>query len=122
VDAHGMPLRVIVTAGTVADCTQAQMLTESFDAEALIADKAYDTDAIIEVARDNNMEAVIPPKKNRKQTRPYDTHTYKMRHLVENAFLHLKGWRAIATRYAKKTSSFLAIVQIRCALIWAYIS
>lgn len=41
-----------------------------------------------------------------------------MRHLVENAFCKLKGWRGIATRYAKKTSSFLAIVQIRCLILW----
>ena len=36
---------------------------------------------------------------------------YKARHLVENAFLHLKQWRGIATRYAKNTSSFVAAVQ-----------
>ncbi len=45
----------------------------------------------------------------------------KHRHLVENAFLHLKRWRGIATRYAKHTTSFLAAVQIRCIAIWAEI-
>ena len=59
------------------------------------------------------MEAVIPPKKNRKLQRDYDRVVYKGRHLVENAFLHLKQWRGIATGYAKNASSFLAIVQIR---------
>ena len=44
----------------------------------------------------------IPPRKNRKEQRPYDKDRYKLRHLVENAFLHLKRWRGIATRYAKK--------------------
>ena len=34
-------------------------------------------------------------------------HLYKLRHLVENAFLHLKRWRGIATRYAKNLSSFV---------------
>ena len=49
-----------------------------------------------------------------KEQREYDEYLYKMRHLVENAFLYLKQWRGIATRYAKNTKSFLAAVQIRC--------
>lgn len=106
----------------MADCTQAAGLTEGFAAEALLADKAYDTDAIVADAQSRAMEPVIPPKKNRKEPRAYDDHLYRLRHLVENAFLRLKGWRSIATRYAKRASSFLAIVQIRCAFLWASIS
>ena len=64
------------------------------------------------------MNIVIPAKRNRKQQREYDRHLYRLRHLVENAFLHLKRWRGIATRYAKTTTSFLAAVQIRCIAIW----
>ena len=48
----------------------------------------------------------------------YDRYLYKIRHLVENAFLWLKRWRGIATRYAKNTSSFLSAVHIRCIAIW----
>ena len=116
-----MPVRVIITSGTTADCTQAQHLIEGIDAEALFGDRAYDTDAIIAYAVENNMEIVIPPKKNRKVQRVYDEYLYKLRHLVENAFLHLKGWRGISTRYAKNTSSFLAAVQCRCIFLWAKI-
>lgn len=122
VDAFGMPIRVLVTEGTVADCTQAANLTEGLSAEALLADKAYDTDAIVADAEGRGMKPVIPPKKNRKEPRSYDEHLYRLRHLVENAVLRLKGWRSIATRYAKRASSFLAIVQIRCAFLWAAIS
>jgi transposase len=61
---------------------------------------------------------VIPPRKNRKVLRAYDTYLYKLRHLVDNAFLHLKRWRGIATRYAKNATSFLVIVQIRCLALW----
>jgi len=68
------------------------------------------------------MTVVIPPKKNRNVQRFYDKNAYKLRHLVENAFLHLKRWRGIATRYAKKTSSFLASVHIRCIALWLNIS
>jgi transposase len=67
------------------------------------------------------MKIVILPKKNRKQQRDYDKHLYKIRHLVENAFLHLKRWRGIATRYAKNTHSFIATVQIRYMMLRAKI-
>jgi transposase len=122
VDAHGMPVRVIITQGTAADCTQALPLIEGIDAEHLLADRGYDSDAIVEQAEKQGMKAVIPPRKNRKILREYDKDLYKLRHLVENAFLHLKRWRGIATRYAKNTASFLAAVQIRCLALWANIS
>jgi transposase len=91
-------------------------------AENLIADKGYDSDAIVEQAKSQRMKAVIPPRKNRTVQRPYDEDLYKARHLVENAFLHLKRWRGIATRYAKNSASFLAAVHIRCIALWANIS
>ena len=86
-------------------------------AEHLIADKGYDSEAIVEQAERQGMRAVIPPRKNRKEQRDYDKHLYRQRHLVENAFLHLKQWRGIATRYAKRLSSFLAAAQIRCLVL-----
>ena len=103
-----MPIRVLVTAGTTADCTQAGKLIEGLTAENLLADKGYDSDAIVEQAKQQGMKSQIPPRKNRREQRGYDKELYKLRHLVENAFLHLKRWRGIATRYAKCTSSFLA--------------
>jgi len=97
-------------------------LIEGIDADHLIADKGYDTDAILEQAAAQGMSAVIPPKRNRKDQRPYDEALYKLRHLIENAFLMLKRWRGIATRDAKNTKSFLAAVQIRCLALWLNIS
>lgn len=122
VDAHGMPIRVIITEGTTADCTQAGHLIHGLTAEHLLADKGYDSNEIIEQAKMQGMRAVIPPRKNRKEARGYDKDLYKLRHLVENAFLHLKRWRGVATRYAKNAASFLAAVHIRCLAIWAEIS
>ena len=91
---------------------------DGFRMEHLLADKGYDSDAIVAKAETQGAKAVIPPRKNRKQPREYDKALYKLRHLVENAFLHLKRWRGIATRYAKNLSSFAAAVQIRCLAIW----
>jgi len=93
-------------------------LIEGLDAACLLADKGYDADAIVEKCRQNNTKPVIPPKKNRKVQREYDKDIYRERHLVENAFLHLKRWRGIATRYAKNVASFLAAVHIRCLALW----
>jgi len=121
VDAHGNPVRMFVTAGTTADCTQAGKLIEGIDADTLIADKGYDTDEVVDLAKGAGMQAVIPPKKNRGEQREYDKYLYRLRHLVENAFLKLKQWRGVATRYAKNTASFLAAVHIRCIAIWAKI-
>ena len=118
VDAHGMPLRAIITEGTVADCGQAMNLMEGFHAEDLLADRGYGTHDILQTARQAEMKAVFPPKRNRLEQRDYDTALYEHRHLVENAFLHLKKWRGITTRYAKNLASFLAAVHIRCIAIW----
>jgi transposase len=113
-----MPVRVFVTAGTTADCTQAIALIDGFAAENLLADRGYDSDAIIGYAASMGMSAVIPPKKNRKVQRDYDKGVYRERHLIENAFLKLKRWRGIATRYAKMLASFEAAAQIRCIALW----
>ena len=99
VDSHGMPVRLAVTEGTIADCSQAISLIEGIEAECLLADKAYDTNEIITTVRELGMDPVIPPKSNRREQRDYDRALYKLRHLVENGFLEFKQWRGVATRY-----------------------
>jgi transposase len=96
-----MPVRIAITECTAADCAFASRLIEGLTAEYLLADRGYDSDVIVDQAEKQGMQAVIPPRKNRKIQREYDKEIYKLRHLVENAFLHLKRWRGIATRYAK---------------------
>ncbi len=117
-DARGLPIRVMITEDTTADCTQARNLIAGLTAEWLLAGKGSDSDAIVEQAIRQGMLVVIPPRKNRITGREYDKDLYKLRHLVENAFLHLKRWRGIATRYAKNTASFLAAVHIRCIALY----
>jgi len=56
-DAHGMPVRIVVTEGTRADCSRAKQLIEGLQAEPLIADKGYDSDAIVEQAQAQGMHA-----------------------------------------------------------------
>lgn len=112
-----MPLRVIITGGTVADCTMALPLISGFNSEYILADKGYDSNGIVDAVA-LGAETVIPPRLCRQEQRLYDKPLYKARHLVENAFLRLKEWRGVATRYAKRADSFLSIVQICCMIYW----
>ena len=110
-----MPIRAIITDGTTADCTQAIDLIIDTPASQLIADRGYEANSILDYCQESTIKPVIPPKRNRKIQREYCKSTYKKRHCVENAFLHLKRWRGVATRYAKNKDSFLAAVHI-CSL------
>ena len=85
-----MPVRILITEGTTADCKQAEALIDNIKAKVLLADRGYDSDAIVEKAEKAGMKAVIPPRKNRKMQREYDKELYKLRHFVENAFMILK--------------------------------
>jgi len=113
-----MPINIKITSGTVHDCKEAIHSIEGISAGNLLGDKGYDGDAIIAAAKSMGMNVVIPPRSNRKIQRGYDKYTCKLRHLAENAFMWLKMWRGIATRYAKTTQSFLSAVHIRCLFIW----
>ena len=76
VDAHGMPVRTLATAGTVADCTRAEALLDGIAAEHLLADRGYGTNGVLAAARARGMEAALPPKRNRKVAREYDVALY----------------------------------------------
>jgi transposase len=74
VDALGNPVEFILTAGQVADVTQAEPRMRGHQAGAFIADKGFDSDAVVAAAQRQGAEAVIPSKKNRKVPREYDKH------------------------------------------------
>ena len=93
-------------------------MLERIEPQALIADKGYDSDALIEALDDRGITPVIPSKANRKQSRKTDFALYRERNLVERFFCTLKNYRAIATRYDKLASTFLAGVLLVCVVIW----
>lgn len=84
----------------------------------LSADKAYDTDAIIDHLATHEIQTVIPPKNNRIVQRSFDQHLYKNRNLVERFFCRIKQFRRIATRYDKLAERFASFVAITAAFIW----
>ena len=106
-DALGRPLRFVITAGQVNDCTQAdRLLLGSVATEYVIADKGYDSDRVLEKVQELGAVAVIPPRSNRKVQREYDRELYKERNLIERTFNKLKHCRRLATRYDRKALYF----------------
>jgi transposase len=118
VDALGNPVAISLTPGQQSDLSQAGPLLEKIEPQAFLADKAYDADALIEELETRGITPVIPPKANRTAPRKTDFALYRERNLVERFFLYLKGFRALATRYDKLASTFLAAVQLVSVLIW----
>ena len=117
VDALGNPVEVMLTPGQAHDLSCAEPLIDAADPQALIADKAYDADALIDTLNQREIIPVIPPKANRKTPRDCDFALYCERNLVERFFNKLKHFRAIATRYNKLARNFLAGVQLASAMI-----
>jgi transposase len=117
VDALGNPVECRLSAGQEADVTYAEPLMDDHAAQAWIADKAYDSDAVVQVAQSQGAQAVIPSKKNRKQPRDYDKHLYKERRKVEWFINLLKQYRRVATRYEKTARNFLAFVHVASIMI-----
>ena len=87
----------------------------SFDA--LLADKAFDADWLLQDLDERGATAVIPLKTNRNIQRNYDAEVYKWRHLVENYLAKIKEFRGIATRYDKTDCSYAACWNLVAALI-----
>ena len=114
----GNPLRVILSAGQIADIEQAEALISGQSAEFIVADKGYDSDAFVETIRAQGSQAVIPPRSNRLNPRAFDRHIYKDRNLIERFFCRIKQFRRIATRYDKLAQSFLSFVHLACAFVW----
>ena len=99
VDALGNPVALSLTPGQAADITQAEPLLEKLEPGALLADKGYDSDALVARLEARGITPVIPPKANRKTPRKTDFALYRERNLVERFFGKLKQYRGIATRF-----------------------
>ncbi len=107
----------MLTPGQAHDLTCADALIDAADPDALIGDKAYDADPLIDTLNRRGITPVIPPKVNRKVQRACDYALYCERNLVERFFNKLKHFRAVATRYDKLARNFLAGVQLASAMI-----
>lgn len=118
-DALGNPLAFTLTGSEHADITQAPALIESVaHPQAVIADKAYDADALVASIEQAGAAAVIPSRSNRRTLRMLDQHRDRARHLIENLFARLKPFRRLATRYDKLDEHFAAVVILASICAW----
>ena len=113
-----MPLAFHLTGGQTHDCTQALALLGDRKPEAVIADKGYDTDLILNHLEENDIAAVVPPRRTRKLQRAFDRALYRQRNRIERTFSHLKQFRRLATRFDKLKQNFHATVAIACSWRW----
>ena len=118
VDALGNPVALSLTPGQAADITQAVPLLDQVEPEVFLADKEYDSDALVEMLKARGITPVIPSKSNRREPRATDFALYRERNLVERFFCKLKQYRAISTRYDKLANTLLAAVALVCVLFW----
>ena len=119
-DGKGRPIAFHLTPGEAADCKAYDELIDLPEQQpkALLADKAYDTDAIRADLKKRGIKAVIPPKSNRKAVIRYNKRQYRQRNCIERVFGHLKINRAIATRYDQLAESFLGMLFLASARYW----
>jgi transposase len=117
VDALGNLVRFLLLPGQAHDMKGVATLIKGVSFDALLADKAFDADWLLQDLDERGATAVIPPKTNRKIQRNYDAEVYKWRHLVENYFAKIKEFRGIATRYDKTDCSYAACWNLVAALI-----
>jgi transposase len=116
-----LPVALLLSAGQQADVSHAPTLLAAVPATAevgvVIADKGYDSKAVVELIEARGALAVIPSLSNRKEQRPYDKERYKDRNLAERFWSKVKQFRRVATRYEKTARNFLAFVQIASLIV-----
>ena len=109
----------MLTAGQACDGHVAeQMLDRLKEGCSVLADRAYDSNAIRDLIAKQKAQAVIPSMPQRNPVIPHDRERYKARNAVERFFNKLKNFRAVATRYDKRDDNFLASIQLASIRIW----
>jgi transposase len=117
-DAQGRPLRFILTGGEAHDITTAADLLADMNSGGVIADRAYDSNALRQLIAAAGAEAVIPSTRSRKTIIPHDRLAYRLRNCIERFFNKLKHFRHIAPRYDRRAIHFLACLHLASAIIW----
>jgi transposase len=117
-DTLGRPLRFILTAGQVGNVTVAPILLKGFHANAVLADKAYDSNAFRTAVADSGAEAEIPSNRTRKVAIPHDAAIYRHRNRIERCINKLKHFCRFATRYDRRALHYLAFIHLAAAMNW----
>jgi transposase len=119
VDANGLPIAIKLTEGQAHDGrSAADMLDGIRDGQILLADRAYDSNALRNTTAAQGAWANVKPMPHRLDPPAFSPFLYRYRNLVERFFNKLKHYRAIATRYEKHARNFLALVKLAAIRIW----
>ena len=119
VDANGMPVLLKLTAGQAHDGrSAADMLDTIGQGQILLADRAYDSDALRTRPAERGAWANVKPMPNRINIPAFSPFLSRFRNRVERFFSKLKHFRAVATRYEKHDANYLALVTLAAARIW----
>ena len=116
-DALGNLVRFVLLPGHRFDTVGVPPLIDGLRFDALIADKAFDSDTIVADLDQRGAKIVISQHQRRTQKRPFDAEIYRWRHLIENFFCKLKEFKRIAMRADKTDQSFAAAIHLACAVI-----
>lgn len=112
-------MRLLITPGQALDKTAVPALFDGLPtAQAAVADRGYDSDAVLALVRERGSAAHIPSTARRIVRRSVDPALYRQRSLVERFFCKLKQFRRIATRFDKLARTFLAAVMLASTRIW----
>ena len=119
VDANGLPIAIKLTEGQAHDGrSAASMLGGLRDGQILLADRAYDSNALRDTMTAQGAWANIKPLSRRLDPPAFSPFLYRYRNLVERFFSKLKHYRAVATRYEKHAANYLAAVKLAATRIW----
>jgi transposase len=119
VDANGNPIALKLTEGQAHDGRSASDMLEGLgEGQILLADRAYDSDALRDSLAERGAWANVKPMPNRVTIPPFSPFLYRYRNLVERFFNKIKHFRAVATRFEKHDANYLAIVKLAAARIW----
>jgi transposase len=109
-------LAFLLTPGQAADCRAAEQLLQQVPLGVLVmADRAYDTDAVRQQIQDRGAVPNIPPNRNSCWKHCFSLILYRGHNAIERLFGRLKDFRRIATRYDKLAANFLATIQLTAA-------
>ena len=111
-DALGRPLRFILTGGQVHDVVTAPALLDGFEGDAVIADKAYDSNALRQIDRRRRHERRHPLQPLAQGPHPARHRPLQDRNRIERCFNKLKHFRRFATRYDRRAAHFLAFIHL----------
>lgn len=117
-DTLGRPLRFLLAPGQSHDILAAPLLLEGLTCQAVLADRAYDTNALRSLIADIGALAVIPSTRSRSVPIPHDRIVYRCRNRIERCFNKLKHFRRFATRYDRRAIHFLSFTHLAAAIIW----